>query len=334
MLERRSAEEKLILMVCSIAAVTLLPFAIMGFIIDDHFLGWANSFGSLSAASLGAYVYWRREVIIAGVLVSLLAITGMVMNVYMNGMSEIYFIYPTLVAAYFITKPDYALALNVLALVALLPETLVQLDGLTFAKINLSLLGCVLFTYGFASQRNLQRDQLVQYSTKDSLTGAGNRRAMDKQLAEAIQRFERSSQPMSLIIFDLDQFKDINDSAGHAAGDQLLKRVTNIVLSRIRVTDHLFRYGGDEFIVLADASDLATAALLAEDLRALVEADLRISGWQLSISLGVAEYVLGESQEKWLSRADEALFESKRLGRNRVAVSESPPGLDTETLIK
>jgi len=196
--------------------------------------------------------------------------------------------------------------------------------------VHLSIFGCVLFTYAFASQRNQQRDQLLQYSTKDSLTGAGNRRAMDKQLIEAIQRFERSDQPMSLIILDLDEFKNINDTAGHAVGDQLLKRVTDIVLARIRVTDKLFRYGGDEFVVVADPADLATAARLAEDLRALVEADRGITGWQLSISLGVAEYVRGEPQESWLKRADEALFASKRQGRNQVVASEAPADKPTK----
>ena len=76
-------------------------------------------------------------------------------------------------------------------------------------------------------------------------------------------------------------------------------------------------------MVLADPADLATAARLAEDLRALVEADQAVTGWQLSISLGVAEYVRGEPQESWLSRADEALLVSKRQGRNQVVVSES-----------
>ena len=87
---------------------------------------------------------------------------------------------------------------------------------------------------------------------------------------------------------------------------------------------------GDEFVVVADPADLATAARLAEDLRALVEADRGITGWQLSISLGVAEYVRGEPQESWLKRADEALFASKRQGRNQVVASEAPADKPTK----
>jgi diguanylate cyclase len=320
----RGTEEKMILMVSAISVVALLPFAIMRTIVGDFGVAAVDSIGFLITLALFIYVYRTREVEFAGLCLSLLAIGGMVINIYLKGVGEIYFLYPTMVASYFLAKPAYALGLSVVALVVLLPVTLVQLDGLTFAKIYLSVLGCVLFTYAFASQRNEQRDQLLLSSTKDSLTGAGNRRAMDRRLADALRRFERTASPMSLIILDLDKFKQINDTAGHAVGDELLVRVTSILQSRIRVTDDLFRYGGDEFIVLADTADLATGAQLAEDLRALVEADLSISGWQLSISLGVAAYTQGETREAWLKRADEALLESKRLGRNQVVVSESP----------
>jgi diguanylate cyclase (GGDEF)-like protein len=323
MFDRRSTEEKMILIICGVSAATLLPFAILRLLLGDYLIGLLDSIGLLAAIGLASYVYRVREVEMAGILLSLLAISGMVLHIYIKGISEVYFLYPLMVATYFVVKPAYALALSLLALAILLPVTWVQFDGLAFAKVYLSILGCILFTYAFASQRNEQRDLLLQYSTKDSLTGAGNRRAMDKHLIEAIQRFERSDQPMSLIILDLDEFKNINDTAGHALGDQLLKRVTDIVLARIRITDKLFRYGGDEFVVLADPADLATAARLAEDLRALVEADQAVTGWQLSISLGVAEYVRGEPQESWLSRADEALLVSKRQGRNQVVVSES-----------
>lgn len=330
MLDRRGTEEKMILIICGVSAATLLPFAILRLLLGDYLIGLLDSVGLIAAASLAMYVYRVREVELAGRILSLLAISGMVFHIYTKGTSEIYFLYPLMVSTYFIVKPSYALTLSLLALALLVPVTWVQLDGLAFAKVHLSIFGCVLFTYAFASQRNQQRDQLLQYSTKDSLTGAGNRRAMDKQLIEAIQRFERSDQPMSLIILDLDEFKNINDTAGHAVGDQLLKRVTDIVLARIRVTDKLFRYGGDEFVVVADPADLATAARLAEDLRALVEADRGITGWQLSISLGVAEYVRGEPQESWLKRADEALFASKRQGRNQVVASEAPADKPTK----
>jgi diguanylate cyclase (GGDEF)-like protein len=322
---RRTAEEKLIVMVSAISAIALLPFAIMRWVLGDYWISLIDGFGFIVVLGLLVSVLYYRETRISGLVLSLLAIVGMVLNVYLKGPDEIYFVYPTMVAAYFLVKPHFALSFSVLALIAMLPVMSSQLDMLSFAKIYLSIIGCVLFTYAFASQRNAQRDQLLLFSTKDSLTGAGNRRLLNERLSQAIRRFERHENPMSLLILDLDRFKQINDSAGHAVGDELLVRVTDILMARIRSTDMLFRYGGDEFIVFADGSDLETAASLAEDIRALVEADLSISGWQLSISLGVAEYSRGEDQASWINRADEALFKSKRQGRNQVELSSSPP---------
>ena len=321
---RRSAEEKSIITVSAASAIALLPFTIMRWILGDYWIALLDGLGFVVVLGLLVSVVRYRETRISGVVISLLVIMGMVVNIYLDGVSEVYFMFPTTVAAYFIVKPHFALSISTLALIVLLPVMMSELSLLNFVKFYLSIIGCMLFTYAFAVQRNAQRDQLVLFSTKDSLTGAGNRRLLDERLSETIRRFERIETPMSLLLLDLDRFKEINDSAGHAAGDALLVRVTEVVRARIRSTDMLFRYGGDEFIVFADGSDLATAASLAEDIRALVEADLSISGWQLSISLGVAEYSRGEDQAAWIARADRALFESKRQGRNRVELSPAP----------
>jgi diguanylate cyclase (GGDEF)-like protein len=321
---RRSAEEKSIITVSAASAIALLPFTIMRWILGDYWIALLDGLGFVVVLGLLVSVVRYRETRISGVVISLLVIMGMVVNIYLDGVSEVYFMFPTTVAAYFIVKPHFALSISTLALIVLLPVMMSELSLLNFVKFYLSIIGCMLFTYAFAVQRNAQRDQLLQFSTKDSLTGAGNRRLLDERLSETIRRFERIETPMSLLLLDLDRFKEINDSAGHPVGDALLVRVTEVVRARIRSTDMLFRYGGDEFIVFADGSDLATAASLAEDIRALVEADLSISGWQLSISLGVAEYSRGEDQAAWIARADRALFESKRQGRNRVELSPAP----------
>jgi diguanylate cyclase len=321
---RRSAEEKLIVSVSAASGVALLPSAIVGWVVGDFWLAIVGGLGVVVVIGLLISVLRYRETRISGVILSTVVVMGMVGNVYVRGVSEAYFLFPAMVAGFFIVKPHFALSISVLALVALLPVMMRELDWLNFANFYLSIMGCVLFTYAFAVQRNAQRDQLVMFSTKDSLTGAGNRRLLDERLGAAIRRYKRIETPMSLLLLDLDRFKQINDSAGHAVGDGLLVRVTDIVRDRIRSTDMLFRYGGDEFIVYVDGADLETAANLAEDIRALVEADLSISGRQLSISLGVAEYCRDEDQAAWIERADHALFESKRQGRNRVELSPTP----------
>lgn len=323
-MQQRSVEEKVILWVCALSVFFLLPFAVMRFSLGEFWFSLIDTIGLLLIVALFFYVFASRNAQVSGIILSILALTGMTINIYAKGTSEVLFMYPTIVACYFLARPNVALSMSIVTLIALLPLMLNELEDMTFVKVYLSMAACSLFTFGFATQRNQQRDRLLFYSSKDSLTGAENRRSMDERLAEAIQAFERTDIPMSLIILDLDRFKQINDTAGHSVGDDLLIRVTQVLSSRIRVTDHLFRYGGDEFVVLANSSDLTTASQLAEDLRALVDADEAVSGWQMSISLGVAEYIRGETLEAWLKRADEALFESKRQGRNRVMVSNSP----------
>ncbi|MFT4633981.1 MAG: diguanylate cyclase [Candidatus Pseudothioglobus sp.] len=320
-LGRRSAEEKLIVAVSTATGIVLLPFAIMRWVLGDLWLSILGFCGVALVLWLLVSVLYYRETRISGAVLSLLVVMGMVGNVYMRGPSEAFFLFPVMVAAYFIVTPNVALSISVLALVTLMPGMMKALDLSNVANFYLSIISCLLFTYAFAVHRNAQRDQLLLFSTKDSLTGAGNRRLLDERLGDVIARHKRVEAPMSLLLLDIDRFKRVNDSAGHAVGDRLLVRVTEIVRDRIRSTDTLFRYGGDEFIVYVDGSDLETAASLAEDIRALVEADLNTSGWQLSISLGVAEYCRGEDQAAWIGRADEALLESKRQGRNRVALS-------------
>ena len=120
----------------------------------------------------------------------------------------------------------------------------------------------------------------------------------------------------SLIMLDLDHFKAVNDAHGHATGDQILKSLASIVELRIRMTDSLFRIGGEEFVIVLEGQDRAAARHLAEQLRTLVEANELVPDHGVTISLGVAELEDDESVLKWLERADEAMYDAKRRGRN------------------
>jgi diguanylate cyclase (GGDEF)-like protein len=129
----------------------------------------------------------------------------------------------------------------------------------------------------------------------------------------------RDNQPMSLIMLDLDDFKIINDQHGHAAGDEVLILLANLVRSRIRETDYFYRYGGDEFMILANHSDLRTTEILAEDIRLLIYQAALIEHKPISVSMGVSEYMAGESADEWLILADKAMYAVKRSGKNGVS---------------
>jgi diguanylate cyclase (GGDEF)-like protein len=129
---------------------------------------------------------------------------------------------------------------------------------------------------------------------------------------------------MSLIIMDLDDIKIINDHAGHLTGDRVLRQLTSVISSRIRASDRLYRYGGDEFMVLAHHSDASTAHKLSEDIRALIARDTAIKDVRITVSIGIAEYRPGETADEWLLRADNAMYSVKRSGKNAVSGSTKP----------
>lgn len=169
------------------------------------------------------------------------------------------------------------------------------------------------------------QSRLEHMAVTDELTGVANRRRFDEQFELARTRFARSAVAFSLILLDLDGFKKVNDVAGHIEGDRVLVEVARLIHEQVRPTDLVARWGGDEFIVLAE-SGLDEATGMAERIRRAVEdSQLACPGVDrcLSVSVGVAEYA-GEGVDHLTSRADEALYRAKQGGRNRVARSEFP----------
>jgi len=132
---------------------------------------------------------------------------------------------------------------------------------------------------------------------------------------------KRKKESASLISFDIDHFKSINDTYGHLTGDQILVSITETIRGRIRSTDQLYRQGGEEFIIVAMDTTQETAASLAEELRKLIENTKLHDERAVTISFGVAELTEGEDQHEWIKRVDSALYEAKMAGRNTVCVS-------------
>ncbi|MFA6970738.1 MAG: diguanylate cyclase [Gallionella sp.] len=160
--------------------------------------------------------------------------------------------------------------------------------------------------------------ELEKLSSTDRLTGAWNRAHFDKTIAIELSRSARYRQPLALIFFDIDHFKQVNDTYGHAVGDEVLCDVVKVISMSIRASDLLFRWGGEEFVVLAPSTSYHAAAELAETLRRKVEQCHIETAGNITISLGVAEYVAGESEKAYFQRADAALYTAKNGGRNRV----------------
>ncbi|HHT9111543.1 MAG TPA: GGDEF domain-containing protein, partial [Candidatus Brocadiaceae bacterium] len=168
------------------------------------------------------------------------------------------------------------------------------------------------------AQLKLALEELEKLATTDKLTGAHNRRKFDEILSLEMSRARRIDQPLSMIIFDVDHFKRINDTFGHQAGDDVLKMLVGTVREKLRILDVLARWGGEEFIVLTTSTDLEGAIILAERVRAVVEEQCFSFTEHITISLGVAEYKQDDTADSFMQRADSALYRAKRNGRNKV----------------
>lgn len=168
---------------------------------------------------------------------------------------------------------------------------------------------------------------LEQESIKDPLTGLYNRRYLERRMDEEINRAQRYDLPLSVLLIDIDNFKQVNDTCGHQVGDSLLIHLSNLLTSQTRDSDVVSRYGGDELLILTPSTTAASAALLAERLRQKVETDqLKMSSSDqrnqhipVTVSIGIAS--LGpevDDTENLIKHADEALYRAKQEGRNRV----------------
>ena len=169
------------------------------------------------------------------------------------------------------------------------------------------------------------RDRIVELerlSSIDRLTGAWNRVHFDRVIGSELSRSSRFRQPVSLILLDIDHFKSINDTFGHQAGDSVLCELVPIIKAHIRSAEFLFRWGGEEFVVLASSTGYRGATVLAEALRSKVEQHSFATVGSVTISLGVSEHFAAESAETWFGRVDEALYAAKNGGRNRVSVDQ------------
>jgi diguanylate cyclase (GGDEF)-like protein len=187
-----------------------------------------------------------------------------------------------------------------------------------------SALALALATAGMRVMALRARVRLLEgLAVTDPLTGVFNRRHLDQCLVTAIERRARCGEGASLLLIDVDRFKQVNDTLGHPAGDHVLRSIAAIVRSRARRVDALFRAGGEEFALLLAGADLHDATKVAEELRAAIER-APLAEEDLTVSIGISDLRASHTSEGWMQEADAALYLAKRAGRNRVATRDGP----------
>jgi len=163
---------------------------------------------------------------------------------------------------------------------------------------------------------------------EDPLTHSLNRRGLDDEFAREASRADRYNTPFCLAVLDIDNFKALNDKRGHQTGDEALIHLVKIARDELRLTDHIARMGGEEFLILLPNTPLDEAARIITRLQRSLTKKYFLANNEkvlITFSAGVAERIAGESQEASIGRADTAMYEAKRAGKNRVCLAPATP---------
>ncbi|HTG01429.1 MAG TPA: GGDEF domain-containing protein [Nitrospirota bacterium] len=242
--------------------------------------------------------------------------------------------YAVTVAMFFLIDRRNALVIVLTSVLVLLGSTGGRLSS-EAASFYITILVCAMLSYAFSYRMAMQRDQLEALAAKDPLTGVFNRRTLFDDLDRAHEVFRRERRTYAALILDLDEFKAVNDRYGHLAGDDVLIALCRLVEQNIRKGDRLYRFGGEEFVILVHVARQDHLTVMAEKLRRKVADKLTApDGKPITISIGGAILLAEESVADWFGRADSGLYTAKNSGRNRTVINGAPGGQTPWTMHK
>ncbi len=159
-------------------------------------------------------------------------------------------------------------------------------------------------------------NRVLRLATKDALTSLNNRSQFNDSLAQKLERCRRQQRSFSLMLLDLDNFKQVNDNFGHKIGDDVLQEFANVLRGSVRGTDSIFRFGGDEFALLIDDPQFSTNKVIADRIMKLVSQSMLMTQYQVTSSIGYTLATNQDSENDVFARADKGLYKAKAAGRN------------------
>ena len=319
---RRGFEEAIVLLLAAAAATLSATFAFGRALSGAWLIAGFDALGTILAITTCFYVWRTGRAIVAGRV--WLGLTGVLIitMAYLMGLPVLFWAYPLTVTAFFLFSPVAAGAL-VITTAALLAGPANQIGdvaaivGFYGALFAVNLISAVVVT-----SVHYSRAALTALAERDPLTGIGNRRGLDVSAEAALHR-SAAGTPATLLLIDIDRFKTINDTYGHVVGDHILVTLTSIISATVRSSDDVFRYGGEELLVVAHGASAESAARLAEKLRSRIAESSFERGLHITVSIGVAEARLGDTPISWFDRVDDMLYQAKEGGRNRVCVDQA-----------
>ena len=301
---------------CAMLGIT--PFAIYRFWQGQVVAGVADLVILAAICSVVAYAWITDDTRRSGLVMAVVACGGAVVVAMLLGEVGLFWMFPPIVTSFFLTSPRMAMLVNAVAM-AILLNFYAQFQSLemllSFVVTALVVSTCA---YLFAVQHESQRRRLANLATLDPLTGVRNRRSMEMELQAAVHTRKRNGIPFGLALLDLDYFKRINDDYGHAVGDEVLVNCVDVVVRNIRQADQLFRFGGEEFVLLLPGVDGPGMQKAVAHLQHVIRSELRSPGGPVTASFGLATLRDDDTADSWLERADQALYQAKEQGRDRV----------------
>ena len=303
------------------ALLGITPFAIMRFLQGNFVAGAIDTSILLSICVAMAYAWITGDTRRSGMVLAVIACSGAVAVAAVVGEVGLFWLYPCLVTAFFLVSPRIATFLNLASIAAMMVQGDLFQSDVQMWSFAATAIVVIATAYAFAQRSDEQRERLEQLATLDPLTGVKNRRSMDEELNLAAAYAERTGLPYALVMLDIDHFKKVNDEYGHGVGDGVLVDLVTLVQQHTRKSDQLFRYGGEEFVLLLPGVDGDGLTAVMNNLQHIMRKKMRHPGGAISASFGVALLEPGESVESWLERADTALYEAKETGRDRVVFS-------------
>ncbi|MBS8240178.1 GGDEF domain-containing protein [Marinobacter lipolyticus] len=304
------------------AVLGITPFAFMRFLQGNVVAGIVDTAILLGITGTLAYAWITGDTRRSGLFLAIICCSGAVVVGAVVGEPGLFWLYPCLVTSFFLTGPKTAAFINVAAVVALMVHGVAfssDLQMWSFAATAFVVSACA---YVFAYRNDDQRRRLEHLATIDPLTGVKNRRSMDEELQLAVYSAERNRVPCGLALLDIDHFKRINDTYGHGVGDQVLSELVAMIEQNTRKTDQLFRYGGEEFVLLLPGVDDTGLRAVVHNLQQVLRKYMHCPGGPVTVSFGVASLQADDSVDSWLQRADAALYRAKETGRDKVVFSE------------
>ncbi|MFN0040321.1 MAG: GGDEF domain-containing protein, partial [Burkholderiales bacterium] len=307
-------------------AVVLFPFSLNNFLQDRTLLGVGTLVVVLVLAINARSIGRGGKPPVPAWLFFALAIASVGMSIKTLGVVGLFWCYPAMALMHFLLMPRMANILSVALIAVAAPLTFRYVGADIAARVLATMVLLLAFNNIFLGIINRLQRQLYDLSIADPLTGAFNRRHLLERVDETVAQHDRYGHPVSPITIDVDHFKSINDELGHGAGDKVLIALVRKIQERLRKGEALFRTGGEEFAVLMPNTGIQDAAILAESLRKLVEAEPLLAGRPVTISLGAATREKKEPVDHWMARCDAAIYASKSGGRNRVSLADSETG--------